>query len=536
MSTFGSQLEIFKNEFRGAWRFRWIAVTVAWIVAVSGWVGVYFMPDVYEARSRVYVETSTELRPLLQGLAIETDIQSQLDLVRQALLSRPTLERVAHVADLDADNKSPLEREALIDDLRKQINISVEMARGTNNYLYSMTFRNPNREKSVVVVSTLLDTLINEVIGKKRSGQEDAQQFLESQIADYERRLSAAEERLADFKKRNMGLVPGESGDYFSRLQAENEALETSRGALRVAEVRRAALATQLRGETPYVPVADTPTSRSQAASTVDMDTTTRLQQAEARLQELLLRYTEQHPEVIELKASINELRSRQKLELEALREGKLGEAGGRSAFLNPVHQQIQLSLNQADVEIATVRGQIADHERRSAQLRKMADTAPEVEAEYARLNRDYGVTRAQYQSMVERLERARLSDKADESGTVKFNVIDPPVAKIEPVAPKRGLLISASLILGLLAGAGAAYLLHLTRPVFQNTKSLAEATGLRVLGSVSLARPEAWRIAQVADTRRVVIALSLLFAVCATVLVTENFVTGMIRQLITGT
>lgn len=535
MSTFGSQLEFLKDEFHGVWRFRWTALTVAWIAAVAGWAAIYFMPDVYEARSRVYVETSTELRPLLQGLAIETDIQSQLDLVRQALLSRPTLERVAQTADLVAKNKSPLAHEELIEELRKQINISVEMARGTNNYLYSMAFRNPNREKSVIVVSTLLDTLINEVIGKKRSGQEDAQQFLQDQITEYERRLSAAEERLAEFKKRNMGLVPGESGDYFSRMQAENQALEATRASLRVAMVKREALATQLRGEAPYVPVADTGTSRLQANAPVEMDTTMRLQQAEARLQELLLRYTEQHPEVIELKASIKELQARQKQELEALRQGKLNETGGRSAFLNPVHQQIQLSLNQADVEIATLRGQIADHERRSAELRKMADTAPEVEAEYARLNRDYGVTRAQYQSMVERLERARLSDKADESGTVKFNVIDPPVAKIEPVAPKRGLLIAASLIVGILAGLGTAYLMHLTRPIFQNAKSLAEATGLRVLGAVSLARPEAWRLAQAADTRKVVIVFSMLFVACATVLVTENLVTGMIRRLIAG-
>lgn len=535
MSALGSQLDFLKNEFRGAWRFRWIALIIAWSIAVAGWVAIYFIPDMYEARARVYVETSTELRPLLQGLAIETDIQSQLDLVRQALLSRPTLEHVAQTARLDTSDKNALEHEAFIDSLRKQISISVEMARGTNNFLYTMSFRNHDREKSVIVVSTLLDTLINEVTGKKRSGQEDAQQFLADQIAEYERRLSAAEERLAEFKKRNMGLVPGESGDYFSRLQAEDQALETSRAALRVAEVRRAALAAQLRGESPYVPVADSPTTRLQAASTTEMDTSTRLQQAEARLQELLLRYTDQHPEVIELKASIDELRTRQKRELEALRQGKLTETGGRSAFLNPVHQQIQLSLNQADVEIATLRGQITDHERRSAQLRKMADTAPEVEAEYARLNRDYGVTRAQYQSMVERLERARLSDKADESGTVKFNVIDPPVAKIEPVSPKRGLLITAALIVGLLVGTGVAYLLHLTRPIFQNAKSLADATGLRVLGSISLTRPDAWHRAQAADTRRVVIAVSLLFVACATVLATEKFVTGMIRHLLAG-
>ena len=98
MSALGAQFDFIKDEIRGAWRFRWIAMAIAWVVALGGWLVTCIMPNVFEARSRVYVETSTELRPLLQGLAIETDIQSQLDLVRQALLSTPTLSAVGEKA------------------------------------------------------------------------------------------------------------------------------------------------------------------------------------------------------------------------------------------------------------------------------------------------------------------------------------------------------------------------------------------------------------------------------------------------------
>ena len=535
MSALGAHFDFIKDEIRGAWRFRWIAMAIAWVVALGGWLVTCIMPNVFEARSRVYVETSTELRPLLQGLAIETDIQSQLDLVRQALLSTPTLSAVGEKAKVFPAGLSPLEREEAIERLRDEVSIAVEAATGTSNYLYTMSYRDQDREKSVIVVSSLMNSLINDVIGKKRSGQEDAQEFLQTQITDYEKRLTAAEDRLADFKKRNLGLVPGESGDYFSRLQTENEALEKARGDMRVAELKRSALLSQLRGESTYVPVADSPMSRNPPAAGAELDSTARLQQAEARLQELLLRYTEQHPEVIALNSTIAELKVRQKQELDALRAGNLDQTGGRSAYLNPVHQQIQMQLNQVNLEIATLRGQIADRERRGGALRRMADTAPEVEAEFARLNRDYGVTRAQYQSMVERLERARLSDRADENGSVKFSIIDPPVAKLEPVAPKRGLLVILSLVFGLAAGGGTAYLMHLTRPVFQNAKALAEATGLHVLGAVSLARPAEWAAQHRAETRRVAMAFSLLLAVCIVVLVSNDFVASLVNGLRTG-
>jgi uncharacterized protein involved in exopolysaccharide biosynthesis len=67
---------------------------------------------------------------------------------------------------------------------------------------------------------------------------------------------------------------------------------------------------------------------------------------------------------------------------------------------------------------------------------------------------------------MVERLEQARITDKADETGAVKFNIIDPPVAKLEPVAPKRGAWVLVGMLFGLVAGCGAAYCMPASQSV----------------------------------------------------------------------
>jgi polysaccharide chain length determinant protein (PEP-CTERM system associated) len=535
LSTIDSQFEFIKDEIRGCWRFRRVALVVAWAIAIPAWILIALLPDIYEARARIYVETTTELRPLLQGLAIDSDVQSQLDLVRQALLSRPTLQKIARSSGLSNESVSPLEREQLIEDLGERIDLAVEAPRGSGNYLYSIGYRDADRDRSVAVVKMLLDTFKDEVIDKKRSGQEDAQQFLQREIQAYEKRLSEAEARLADFKRRNLGLVPGERGDFFSRLQTETDLLERDRTALRVAEMRRHELTQQLNGETAYVPMTDGSASGNGTRALAASDTTTRLQEAETRLQELLLRFTDKHPEVIALRETIAELQARQKREFDALKSGNLADAGGQKAYMNPVYQSIQVSLNQLDVEIAALRGQVADRERRSAEMRKLADTAPDVEAEFARLNRDYGVTRAQYQSMVERLERARLSDKAEENGVVKFTVIDPPVAKLEPVAPKRGLLTIAGLLFALAAGAAASYALHMFRPVFQNVRSLANVTGMRVLGAISMARPEMWRSAEFGRLRTFGISVALLLVTCGVMLTLGDTAVHYLRRLAAG-
>src|SRR5207237_564358 len=153
----------------------------------------------------------------------------------------------------------------------------------------------------------------------------------------------------------------------------------------------------------------------------------------------------------------------------------------------NPVYQGIKLQLSQAEVEVAAARRQVADREGRIAELRKMINTAPPGEAEYARLNRDYDVTRGQYQALVERLNRAKLADKAEATGVVRFEVVDPPTGSEQPVSPDRVRLILVVLLGGLAAGAGAAYVMHQLRPVFVSARQLTEVTRLPVLGVVRM-------------------------------------------------
>src|SRR5262249_36064163 len=151
---------------------------------------------------------------------------------------------------------------------------------------------------------------------------------------------------------------------------------------------------------------------------------------------ELLLRFTDKHPDVVALRATLVELKQREQDEIAAARHGDQGAAARTGLSANPVYQNIQLQSNQADVDIAALRGDVAEHEHRIAELKNLMNTAPEVEAELSKLNRDYDVTRAQYQALLDRLQRARLSEDADATGIVRFEVVDPPAAGALPIGP----------------------------------------------------------------------------------------------------
>jgi hypothetical protein len=153
------------------------------------------------------------------------------------------------------------------------------------------------------------------------------------------------------------------------------------------------------------------------------------------------------------------------------------------------VYQSIQLALNNADVEIAGLRGELSDHQQKVTELRRMVDTMPQVEAEFARLNRDYNVNKAQYTALVERLEKAKLGEEAEAKGSVRFEIIDPPTASFHPVSPKRTLLLLGTVVVALVIGGGVAYLLTTIWPVFHTARQLGEITGAAILGVVTVTR-----------------------------------------------
>ncbi len=137
-------------------------------------------------------------------------------------------------------------------------------------------------------------------------------------------------------------------------------------------------------------------------------------------------------------------LKLRQREELAALRRGDPGAAAVANASSNPVYQSIQTTLNAADVEIAALRSQLADHQRNEAELRRLVDTAPEVEAEYARLT---VTTRSRARSTTacwNVWRRRALSGDAEQTGVVKFNIVDPPSASFKPTFPNRPLFLFA--------------------------------------------------------------------------------------------
>jgi polysaccharide chain length determinant protein (PEP-CTERM system associated) len=489
------------DDVRSSWRFRWVGLTAAFFVAVIGWSLVFALPDRYEADARVFVDTRTALKPALQGLTTDQNVDAQINYVRQSLLEGPQLEQIAKdTGVLEASVTDERARAKILDTLSNRITLTVINAgnqgdeRSTAGTIYSFHYTDPTRDRALRVVKTLLSTFVEQTLGGKREGSELAQKFLQTQIKDYEQRLSTAEDRLAAFKKKNVGLMPSEQGGYFTQLQTEVDAAKKADTELSVAMSRREELFKQLHGDGAISAAGTTMSILGGRGVGGGGDTLSRIQETQAKLDELLLKFTDKHPDVIAARATLDELKKRRALELDSLRRGDAGAVASSGAGNNPVYQAIQLELNKEDVEIAALRRGLAQHLSTVAELRQRVNSAPQVEAEFQQLNRDYDVNKGQYTALLESYQKARLGERADSAGSVRFEVVLPPTAPLAPVWPMRTAWLAAIWIAAMAVAAGVAYGLNLLKPIVSSVRTVNELTPYPVLGVVGVAFPSRQR------------------------------------------
>ena len=480
------------NFLKAIGKYRWHAVAITWVVALIGWVVVLRLPNQYEASARVYVDTQSILKPLLSSMTSVPNLDQQVNFMRRTLISRPNVEHLMRMVDLDVKAKDTKEHDKIVDDLMQQIKVS-----GTErDDIYTITYMSDNPKLGKDVVSSLLSIFMEGSLGGKKQDSEKAVQFIDDQIKTYEEKLAAAENSLKEFKIKNMGMLPRENGgDFGGQLMQATDQLTQAKLELAEAEQARNAIRHQINGD----PVK--PGTKVIDPALIDPELEARIAATQKNLDNLRLQYTEQHPDVIANRRLLDQLLA-QKADLGKNRKRSLDPG----ASYSPMLQQLNVSLSQAEAHVASMRARVSEYEARVARLRTQSTTAPEIEAQFAQLNRDYTVNRENYQKLVERRESARLSgDLTSATDMLQFRVIDPPTVPNHPSGPNRLRLFSLVFVGALVAGLAVAFLMSQLRPTFLSQSALRDVTGLPVLGSIGMN----WTPDQTVKRKRRLVALA---------------------------
>ncbi len=476
---------------RGMWRFRWPGMAVAWLVAIIGVVLVFRIPDQFEASARIYVDTDSVLRPLMAGLAVTPNVQQQVNMLSRTLLSRPNLEKLVRSADLDLKASSPADREELITRLSK----SIEIRNAGRDNLYTLALRDSDRESARRTIQALTSIFVESSLGSNRQDTDTAKNFLNEQIRRFEEKLEQAEAKLKEFKIRNIQTRGDDGKDATQRVAEAARELESAKLQLREAENARDSIKAQITASRTPAPGAGPAPETAFQASTPELDG--RINEVKRSIDGLLQRYTDRHPDIVMSKRLLQELEQQRVREVAEQRKAAKAAlaAAGPGASDDPAVQELSKMLASVEVQVASLRARVGEYAGRLAQAREGLKTAPQLEAEAAQLNRDYGLNKRSYDELIARRQSAMMAGELENaSGMAEFRLIDPPRVTPQPVAPNRLMLLPGALLAGLGAGLALSLLLSQIRPAVYDPGELRNVTGLPVLGVVSLRRDDAFK------------------------------------------
>ena len=462
------------------WTRRWIALAVAWGVAVLGWAAVAQIPNSYESRARVFVQMNTIL-PNAVGISA-ADQQREVDTIRQTLTSAMSLEKVVRGTDLANTVKTGRDVADRVAGLSKAIKITAEQ-----DNLFSIVATGSSPKVTRQIVQKLIDLFVEQNLSGDRDETSTSLKFLDAQLAERQKQLTDADAKRTDFQNRYLGSLPG-TGSLTDRMGAARSAMAQVDSDLAAAQSGLAAINGQMAG---------TPANIAGAAGSVSAGPArARLNAIQGQLADARARgYTESHPDVIALRSQLASAQAA------ARNEPLVGGAGGGST--NPAY--ISLRSLQGDKQ-----AQVASLMARKAQLQGDLDTItaklagnPQVAAEQSQIENDYQVLKDGYAKLLGDREAIKLRGQAQsQTDSIKFSVIDPPTAPRVPAAPNRPLLLTGVLIAGLSVGVAVAFALGQLKTTFATAARLEKATGMPVIGSIG----EMVTKAQVATRRRLLL------------------------------
>ena len=466
--------------FRALYKHR-LAVSLTFVLgsAVAAAV-VYQLPAVYRAEALILVE-SQRIPEKFVASTIDINLRDRINTISQQILSYRRLLDIIQKFNLYRAQRARLPEEEVVEEMRKDIEIRVEQGWPQDRPgAFRVAYHNPDPQLVALVANQLANLFIEENLRAREVHALGTSEFLQTQLAEARKRLEEQEARLSAYKLRHNGELPQQENvlissaaryqlqlqgvqEAIARVQQQKLLLENSLAAAEAsfASLRQIIEDLQERGTTEATGAIAALASES----------------LEKELAAARARYTADHPEVRHLEQMLRAVRQMESEE----RQGRkaAGESNGRPApgSTSPgrvrfseliIRERERIEHLKAQIAVAARQLETLENERKTtaAQLQSVLsrlEKLPIREQELASLTRDYEITRANYQSLLDKRLAAEMATEMERRQKAeRFTLLDAARVPEKPVRPNRPLLLTLGILLSLGLGVGIALAIEL--------------------------------------------------------------------------
>ncbi len=470
---------------RAIWKSKHYAVAVWILGSVAVYLYISRMPSLFWSEALVLVDYQKIPQDYVSS-TVRVDVRDRLAAMSRRILSNDRLKELIQEMNLFGFTRGRTVPDTTVDQMRANIKLNLDTGWTGGLTAFRIGYIDSKPRVVAEVSNRLASFFVEENLKNREVQAEGTAEFIDSQLAEAKKKLDGLEATVSQYKARHGGELPqqqnalvGTLGRLQAELQANTEAINRVRqdktildNSLSMAQTTIAAVEQAIRDNKP-VPSLAAVGAGTPAAPPVS-PAEAELRKLEGQMENLRLRYSDQHPDVKRLSITIEKLRQIKANEPPApapkpRQPGAAELAAGRPT--PPVRESAELAqarekmealkaqIGMADKELAA---RIADQDRiRQEMLRAQAkvDMMPFREQEMSAITRDYEISRQNYQSLLgKKLAADMATDLERRQKSERFTVIDPARIPLRPFQPNRKMLMLLGSAVAMLLGLAVAF------------------------------------------------------------------------------
>jgi polysaccharide chain length determinant protein (PEP-CTERM system associated) len=419
------------------------------------------LPERYTSQTLVLVEQQKVPTAIVQSMVTD-QLNERLGTMQQQILSRTKLQPIIERLGLyKRDRAANVPMEDLVAEMRKAIKVSTvkPMVASRQGEVpgFVIAFESDDARTAQLVCSEILSMFIEENLKLRTQRADNTTEFLQKQVEEAKQKLDEKDQRVADFKRRFLGQLPGQEQSNMNILMGLSQQLEAVNQLLSRTHQDKTYAESLLSQQV----AAWESSQQGNNPQTLE----TQLAALQNQLITLEARYTPDHPDVTKMKADIAQLK--RKID-EANASGKSKPSNEEKATLAKLNEppQIQQLRGQIYQYEMTLKEKTRDQERMQEQIkvyRSRVELSPLVEQQYNEILRDYTTSQQFYDDLMKKRGTSEVAaDLERRQQSEQFRVVDPPNLPVNPTFPDRLLFAGGGLGGGMVLGLAIALLLEL--------------------------------------------------------------------------
>ena len=448
----------------------------SFFLAISTW-GIFttsIKVDTYEAEAKLKLRKNsassslTDVSRELGALAPLANQSNPVDTEAEVIKSKSIIKKTINDLNLKNSTGQPLKIQQVLSKL--------QVSAISNTDVLKITYQDSDPQKATEIVNTLIANYLESNVTANKIEALEARRFLEEQIPKARKELLETESSIKEIKIKNQILSPEEEA---SKLTSSIEDVEKRIREAR-SEIANLTLQSEYIKERLNMNAQQALDATNISQSSAVKQIVTQLKELEFQLNQERSRFTENNPQIIELKEKIRLQKQLLANEIKDITGSYTPQSGNNTQFAQ-FQQELAVELIRLESSSAGYTQQVAYLAEIEKDLKKKASNLPQIEQKLAQLSRQLGVSQNTYDLLQNQLSLIEVAANQNIGNT---RVISYAIVPDTPVSSRSVGYLSA-VSLGLIAAAGVVYLLEASDRSLRTIEEAKQLFGYNGLGMI---------------------------------------------------